>query len=248
MIAAMHTRYGTDPEQVFITGLSAGGAMATAMLATYPEVFAGGAIISGLPFGTASSVPEALGRMRAHQGVTPDDLAKRVRSASSHEGPWPIVSVWHGTSDVTVDCSNAQAIVDQWRAVHRVSAVPSRKDTVSGYPHRVWSDANGRAVVEEYILTGMGHGTPLSTSSDYGESAAPFMLEAGISSTRQILTFWGIRADASVTEQLATESATEEHPETRLAPPANPRWRRATPATGVQKTIEDALRTAGLMR
>ena len=85
----------------------------------------------------------------------------------------------------------------------------------------------------------------MSTSSDYGENAAPFMLEAGISSMRQILTFWGIHTYALVTEQLATEPATEEHPETGPAPPANPPWRRAAPATGVQKTIEDALRTAG---
>jgi poly(hydroxyalkanoate) depolymerase family esterase len=248
MIAAMQARYGTDPKQVFITGLSAGGAMASVMLATYPEVFAGGAIIAGLPFGTAASVAEAFGRMRAHHGLTPDDLADRVRSAASHAGPWPIVSVWHGTSDATVDSSNAQAIVDQWRTLHRAPEAPSKKDTVSGYPHRVWTDANGRAVVEEYVLTGMGHGTPLSTSTDYGETAGPFMLEAGISSTRRILTFWQINDAASAREQLATESANAERPESRSAEPASPPWRRAAPSTGVQKTIEDALRTAGLMR
>jgi poly(hydroxyalkanoate) depolymerase family esterase len=248
MIAAMQARYGTDPEQIFVTGLSAGGAMAAVMLATYPEVFAGGAIIAGLPFGTAGSVPEAFGRMRAHHGVTPDDLAERVRSASSHAGPWPIVSVWHGTSDATVDSSNAQAIVDQWRTVHGAPEAPCRKDTVSGYPHRVWSDANGRAVVEEYVLTGIGHGTPLSTSTDYGETAGPFMLEAGISSTRRILAFWGIRQGASEAGQLTTEPADADHPERRSAAPASPPWRRTASSTGVQKTIEDALRTAGLMR
>jgi poly(hydroxyalkanoate) depolymerase family esterase len=42
-----------DRRKVFVTGLSAGGAMASVMLATYPEVFAGGAIIAGLPFGCA---------------------------------------------------------------------------------------------------------------------------------------------------------------------------------------------------
>ncbi|MDP3254987.1 PHB depolymerase family esterase, partial [Bosea sp. (in: a-proteobacteria)] len=64
MIEGTITGYGLDRRRVFITGLSAGGAMAAAMLATYPELFAGGAIIAGLPYGSASGVPEALERMR----------------------------------------------------------------------------------------------------------------------------------------------------------------------------------------
>ncbi|RYD84555.1 MAG: PHB depolymerase family esterase, partial [Sphingomonadales bacterium] len=54
MIAAVVRDHGIDPARVFVTGLSAGGAMASVMLATYPELFAGGAIIAGLPFGCAS--------------------------------------------------------------------------------------------------------------------------------------------------------------------------------------------------
>src|ERR1700760_1068772 len=37
--------HAIDPSRIFITGLSAGGAMTAAMLACYPETFAGGAII-----------------------------------------------------------------------------------------------------------------------------------------------------------------------------------------------------------
>ncbi len=47
MIARMVGDVGIDPRRIFVTGLSAGGAMALVMLATYPEVFAGGAIIAG---------------------------------------------------------------------------------------------------------------------------------------------------------------------------------------------------------
>jgi poly(hydroxyalkanoate) depolymerase family esterase len=59
MIGAMISGHSIDPKRVFNTGLSAGGAMANAMLAAYPEVFAGGAVIAGLPYGVASSIPDA---------------------------------------------------------------------------------------------------------------------------------------------------------------------------------------------
>ena len=56
MIECCVRDHGIDSSRIFVTGLSAGGAMASAMLACYPEVFAGGAIIAGLPFGAAANV------------------------------------------------------------------------------------------------------------------------------------------------------------------------------------------------
>jgi poly(hydroxyalkanoate) depolymerase family esterase len=246
MVAAMHARHGTDPERVFVTGLSAGGAMASVMLATYPDVFAGGAIIAGLPFGAAHSIPEAFDRMRAHGNPPSNVLAERIRAASSHTGPWPILSVWHGTNDATVDFSNARASVDQWRAIHGAPVAPSRSEKINGYPHRVWNDARGRAVIEEYVITGMGHGTPLSTSEGYREVPTAFMLDAGISSTRQILSFWGIangsRATESKPQQLMTQTSSSPRPKAE-APALKP----LSAPIGAQKIIEDALRAAGLM-
>ncbi|MEE4376161.1 MAG: PHB depolymerase family esterase, partial [Candidatus Competibacteraceae bacterium] len=56
MIAALQTLHAINPERIYITGLSAGGAMTSVMLATYPEVFAGGAIMAGVPYGCASGM------------------------------------------------------------------------------------------------------------------------------------------------------------------------------------------------
>jgi poly(3-hydroxybutyrate) depolymerase len=55
MIGAAQARHGTDPKRVYVTGLSAGGAMTAVMLASYPELFAGGAILAGLPYGCADT-------------------------------------------------------------------------------------------------------------------------------------------------------------------------------------------------
>ena len=246
MVAEMHARNGTDPARVFVTGLSAGGAMAAVMLATYPDVFAGGAVIAGLPFGSAQSVPEAFDRMRGHGGPGAAKLSEIVRSASNHPGPWPTLSVWHGSGDMTVDSSNAKDLVDQWRALHNSASAPDRTDTVEGYPHRVWCEAGGREVIEEYVITGMAHGTPVSAArTEFGETAGPYMLEAGISSTRHICRFWGLSNAPSSALSAATQdnfpTAPAREPPQRARPPESP-------VGGVTKTIEDALRTAGLMR
>jgi poly(hydroxyalkanoate) depolymerase family esterase len=255
MVTAMQVRHGTDPGRVFVTGLSAGGAMAAVMLATYPEVFAGGAVIAGLPFGTAHSVPEAFDRMRGHGAMTGEALAGLVKSASKHTGPWPNLSVWHGTSDTTVDSSNATAIVDQWRALHGAADAPSKCNRVDGYPHRVWSDARGHAVIEEYVITGAGHGAPISTlGADRGETAGPYMLETGISSTQHSLRFWGIAAaKPKATQALVAGAAKNARSEparakAAAAAPARRHANRRSPAAGIQKTIEDALRAAGLLQ
>ena len=234
MIAAAIGRHGLNPARVFVTGLSAGGAMTSAMLACYPELFAGGAIVAGLPFGTAAGVPQALERMRGHCHDRAT-LSDRIRSASAHRGPWPAVSVWHGTADATVDAVNAALIVDQWRGLHGVGA-PDATERVDGQLRRVWRDATGRAVIEEYAIAGMGHGTPLATSGDGACGVpGPHMLDVGISSTYRIAAFWGIVPAVAPPLPISVQPA---------APGATPRPSRFDPAT----TINGALRAAGLMR
>lgn len=254
MIDAMISRHAIDPARVFVTGLSAGGAMTSVMLATYPEVFAGGAIIAGLPYGCASTIPQAFDRMRGHGGGSESELAAAVRRASDHRGPWPTISVWHGSGDATVNPSNADAIISQWRGVHGVAAVPTRTEAIDGYPRRVWCDDQGREVIEEYSITGMGHGTPLDTFGDDGcGRSGAYMLEASISSTRHICQFWGLTGAVNRTERSRASQRPAPPRFVVASEPMNPgRTGECAEAqigtAGVGKVIEDALRAAGLMR
>ena len=84
MIARMVTDHKIDKHRIFVTGLSAGGAMTSVMLATYPEVFAAGAIIAGMPYGVASNVREALNGMMQSPPRTPGELGDLVRNSSKH--------------------------------------------------------------------------------------------------------------------------------------------------------------------
>ena len=194
MIARMIEDHGIDPRRIFITGLSAGGAMTSAMLATYPEVFSAGAIIAGLPFGVANNVRDALTIMRATPVRTPHRLGELVRNASAHQGSWPRLSVWHGSFDGVVAPANAREIVKQWLDVHHLPQAPMSEGVVDGYPRRVWWNADGETTVESYTITDMAHGTPLGVAENeqrYGVPGA-FMLEAGISSSYHIAKFFGL--------------------------------------------------------
>ena len=234
MVSQMISEHGIDPKRVFVTGLSAGGAMANALLATYPEVFAGGAIIAGLPYGAASTVPEAFDRMRGHGMPSSPALEAKLRGASGHRGPWPTVSVWHGSADNTVVEVNASAIIDQWRGIHTVGSKPAEVTEVNGQIREAWEDASGREVLEFYHINGMAHGTPLETTSGYGQTA-PYMLEVGISSTVHIARNWGLTPSFSRRE-IATDK------ESRPLSSGQAR------VGGIQDIIEGALRSAGLMK
>jgi poly(hydroxyalkanoate) depolymerase family esterase len=194
MIARMVGDNNIDQHRIFVTGLSAGGAMTSVMLATYPEVFAGGAIIAGLPFGVATNVREALNGMYQSSSRPAGELGDLVRNASNHEGPWPKISVWHGSADRTVNPANADEIVKQWLDVHELPSPPMSEAAVDGYPRQVWWNADGETIVESYTITNMAHGTPLGLADNderYGAQGA-FLIEAGISSSYHIANFFGL--------------------------------------------------------
>ena len=148
MVATMVSDHGIDPARVFVTGLSAGGAMTSVMLATYPEVFAGGAIIAGLPYGAAANMQQAFETMYQCPPRAARAWGELVRKASRHKGPWPRVSVWHGGADATVIPPNAAEIIKQWSDVHGLPVQPSFEAMVDGYPRQVWVNAAGDELIE----------------------------------------------------------------------------------------------------
>jgi poly(hydroxyalkanoate) depolymerase family esterase len=219
MIARMVRDHKIDPHRIYVTGLSAGGAMTSVMLATYPEVFAGGAIIAGLPFGVAANMREAVSAMMQPQARSARQLGDLVRGASKHRGPWPKLSVWHGSADRTVNPANADEVVKQWLDVHRLPAAPMTSGVVDGYPHQVWWNADGATTVECYTITNMGHGTPLGIAANderYGMEGA-FLIETGISSSYHIANFFGLTGRVR-----QPKAAVADSPSAKLIPPVSP--------------------------
>jgi poly(hydroxyalkanoate) depolymerase family esterase len=267
MIAHMIAVHGIDRSRIYVTGLSAGGAMTGVMLATYPELFAGGAIIAGLPYGSAGNVQEAFEAMFQGKALPARAWGDLVRAASPHAGPWPKLSVWHGDADQTVRSVNADEIVKQWTDVHGLDAAPSLETSVDGHRRRVWRNPAGETVLEAYTIAGMAHGTPIDT--DACGQVAPFFLDTGISSSERIAEFWGLTAaqpaqaeparmnghraahgsgraaDATVIDQHGNVLADEPDRAARSEPAGGDGWRRQLDPGSV---ITKALRAAGLMK
>ncbi len=188
MVAAMVRDHDCDPARVFITGLSAGGAMTAVMLATYPELFAGGAIIAGLPYGVARGVPDALRVMGRGDGRAPATLGKLVDRGQA--GALRL-AIWQGDADYTVNAANAHDLAGQWTSTLNLPQAPVEATRLAKRTRSTWGGDEAGSVVELNIVHGLGHGAPLSTRSEGDVGApGPYMLEAGLCSTRQIAAFW----------------------------------------------------------
>ena len=200
MVQRMMTEHAIDRRRVFITGLSAGGAMTNVMLATYPDVFAAGAIIAGLPYAAASNLQEAIQCMSPGTKRAAQDWGDRVRAAYPGIGPRPEFSIWHGDADDIVQSVNAEETVKQWLNVHALPEQPTVSEQMSGWRREVWSNESGETQVERYAIPLMRHGTPLepgSVGSACGTAGAYF-LDVGVSSSWLIGKFWGLLEECKV--------------------------------------------------
>ncbi|MFJ1591753.1 alpha/beta hydrolase family esterase [Kitasatospora albolonga] len=203
MVAHAATAYGTDPARVQVTGLSAGGAMTSVLLAAYPEVFAAGAVVAGIPYGCGVDVVSAFSCMSPGTDRTPAAWAQSVRDAHpGYTGPWPRVAVWHGDNDPTVVPRNADELRDQWTAVHGLGQTPSRTSTLGPDNTRrsEYVTADGRTAVEVNKVPGIGHGTPVAPGTGPEQCGATGTQHfiASICSSYWITKFFGL--DGTVTE------------------------------------------------
>jgi poly(hydroxyalkanoate) depolymerase family esterase len=170
MVMDSGARRRIDPARVFVAGLSAGGAMAAVMAATYPDRFAGLAVHSGLAYGSATSLPAAYGAM-AQGGPDPRALGRAAHAAMGRRARAIPTLVVHGGADRVVAPVNGDQLVEQWMAANRLAAPetfdpdfhrPSqtshgRVEGGHAYTSRRWLDRRGTLVQEYLTVEGLAH-------------------------------------------------------------------------------------------
>lgn len=193
MTDAAIVRYHADPARIFAAGLSAGGAMTAALLASYPDVFAAGAVVAGLPARCAKNAIQATQRM-ARPGPALDahewSLLLRAYAPENFAGPWPRITIWHGLKDKVVASGNAAITAAQWIAVHNLDPTPTTETLhAHGLRHQTWGAAS-LAPVELWTIAGMDHGFPIDPAT--AGRTGPWVLDAGIPAAEHIARFWGL--------------------------------------------------------
>ena len=145
--------YAVDPALVFVAGLSAGGAMAAVMGATYPDLYAALGIHSGLPYRSASDLPSAFAAMRGEAGPKGQRLRKSQGTANSNRRVRTIV--FHGDADHIVHPSNAANILADGSACESVERAAHA--AIRAHTHTIVRDGSGAVILERWLIHGSGH-------------------------------------------------------------------------------------------
>ncbi len=168
-------RWRINPRLVYVAGISAGGAMALILAATYPDVFAAVGVHSAPPYRAATGAGRAFAAMAARtEAPGPEEGAKPMA---------PLVVV-QGEADRVVRPDNAGRVAAQWLVFH--GGGPLRSTTTTGrsgdgraFRTTRWFGDRGRTVAEMWLVDDLGHawsgGRPGSYSDPAGPRAATFM-------------------------------------------------------------------------
>lgn len=168
----MKSTYSIDSTRVFVTGLSAGGAMTCVMCCAYPDVFAAGAEMSGLAYKVA--IGETAADLACLVGVTgtAQQWGDSARAQNpGYTGNWPRMAIFHGTADDVVNNENASQVIEQFTNLHGCSQTPG--NTIASFNGNSlinleqFFDANNQLAVEYYAISNMAHGTAVYPGNCY---------------------------------------------------------------------------------
>ena len=182
----------TKSVNIYVIGLSAGGAMASALLVHYPDLFVAGAVVAGLPFPCADNLIKAIACMRSGPASSVDELVQAVTSLSGSRNHWPSLSVWTAKDDPIVNAKNSHYLALQWAKLNGITHAPSRK-IMPNHTQSQWINKQKQVVVELMELDTLGHGIAVNSRLENGGSPAPFVIESSLTTALNIITFWQLK-------------------------------------------------------
>lgn len=122
MMSYVQAKYHLNALETYITGLSAGAAMSTIMIADYPELFKGAAVLSGGPYKSAENIAGSFGALAGNVDKSPEEWGDLVRAVNpAYQGTYPKLMIFHGKNDAIVDFKNCNELIEQWSNVLNIS-------------------------------------------------------------------------------------------------------------------------------
>ncbi len=198
MVDKMKTDHDIDPARVYVAGFSAGAAFASVMLATWPDVFAAGAVMAGIPYRCATTVNGAYNcqALASHAELkkTPAEWGDLVRNAyPGYSGARPRVAIFHGSSDAIVSPDNQIELVEQWTNVLGADQTADETATIAGH-ERARHKVGAATVVESWRVAAMGHAVSMGADPDRAcpPTGGTYIENRGMCAAYRAALFFGI--------------------------------------------------------
>ena len=187
-----------DPAQVYVYGVSAGGAMTMALMANHPSYFEAGACLGGVPYGSAEKMSDLVNTTTAVKERSQESWVSEIKSLNpEYRESYPKLIVMHGATDNTVNPGYARANVLAWTGLH--SCMPAPQSQMPMLPHtdlnlHTYVDPNGDWQVKYYEILDSGHIIPINpgTGTDQGGKPGMFTKKMSFFSTYLIAKDFGL--------------------------------------------------------
>lgn len=167
-------RYPNRP--TYLLGLSAGGAMASALLLQRPELFDGAAVVAGVPYPCANNLIQAISCMKSGSSISAEALAKALKASKT---PWPPLMVFTGDSDSIVNAENSHQMVEQYAALIGKANLTLDKSIQHGTNKKLTETtyllSNNQPAISLFSYEGLGHGIPIDKLDDE-QTQVPFYI------------------------------------------------------------------------
>lgn len=200
MIQYAIQNYDIDPSKIFISGMSAGGAMTNVLLANYPDLFDSGAILSGIPFKAANDLATAYAAMQGKIEKTSEEWVASISNNNlNYDGKYPKVVIVHGIDDPFVNVKNAEIIEMQWKGIHKIESEPTIVPEFNGNSDiaKTTYFKNNCSVLVKYEINNLGHAMAVDPGLEkqQGGNVAKFAVDKNFHTTFWVANFFGLAND-----------------------------------------------------
>jgi len=178
-------QYAIDPKQVYVTGLSSGGAQTMVLGCLAPDIFAGIGINAGPPPGVSTAqiaiVPSG------YSASTAGANCRNLAASNAPQFGTQIAGVIWGTNDYTVAQGYGPLDAAAMRIAYGGSFTKGATASVAGGGSNIpYLDANGKLRTSEITVSGMGHAWPAGSGGQNGN----FVDATKVNYPAFVMDFW----------------------------------------------------------